>query len=435
MVAASEALPELQFLDIGGGYGVAYRDGQRPLDLPRARRPGGRGAAGGVAAAPAHHPRGRARAHLVARAGHSARHRRLGEGARRSPLRRRRQHRRQHRGAERLPPAPPDRGGRPRGDARARHPHRRLRQHHPFARLPRAGPAAARARARRSACALRDVGRLRLCDVEPLPQPPAPRRGRDRRRATPPHHPARDLRGPRSATQVRRMSGICGWVGEADPTRARRHARRDRLPRRQIDSASAPGVGARLSLVGRPPGQVAGHPARRRRTWSRAPARLAPPVASPARCARANACGRARRTGRPRRRLRRARGGTASGGGSRWCAIRSACARSTTSSTRGTFYFASELKQLLADPRPAGRARPRRAPQVPDVLVRAGRGRARSRRAAAAARARSRAARAASSTSRRTSRCASSIDPALARPQGRGAARSAGSAERRSHGG
>lgn len=34
MVAASAALPALRFLNIGGGYGVAYRDGQRPLDLP-----------------------------------------------------------------------------------------------------------------------------------------------------------------------------------------------------------------------------------------------------------------------------------------------------------------------------------------------------------------------------------------------------------------
>lgn len=33
LIAASEALPDLQFLDVGGGYGVAYREGQTPLDL------------------------------------------------------------------------------------------------------------------------------------------------------------------------------------------------------------------------------------------------------------------------------------------------------------------------------------------------------------------------------------------------------------------
>lgn len=33
MIDASEALPDLEALDLGGGYGVAYRDGQRPLDL------------------------------------------------------------------------------------------------------------------------------------------------------------------------------------------------------------------------------------------------------------------------------------------------------------------------------------------------------------------------------------------------------------------
>lgn len=34
MVAASELLPDLEELDAGGGFGVPYREGQEPLDLP-----------------------------------------------------------------------------------------------------------------------------------------------------------------------------------------------------------------------------------------------------------------------------------------------------------------------------------------------------------------------------------------------------------------
>ena len=34
-IAAAEALPDLEALDLGGGYGVAYRDGQGPLALER----------------------------------------------------------------------------------------------------------------------------------------------------------------------------------------------------------------------------------------------------------------------------------------------------------------------------------------------------------------------------------------------------------------
>jgi diaminopimelate decarboxylase len=33
MVSACEALPDLQYLDVGGGFGVAYRHEQTPLDL------------------------------------------------------------------------------------------------------------------------------------------------------------------------------------------------------------------------------------------------------------------------------------------------------------------------------------------------------------------------------------------------------------------
>ena len=34
MVAAAAALPDLEYLDVGGGFGVPYKDGQEPLDLP-----------------------------------------------------------------------------------------------------------------------------------------------------------------------------------------------------------------------------------------------------------------------------------------------------------------------------------------------------------------------------------------------------------------
>lgn len=34
MAAAADALPHLDYLDVGGGFGVPYKDGQPPLDLP-----------------------------------------------------------------------------------------------------------------------------------------------------------------------------------------------------------------------------------------------------------------------------------------------------------------------------------------------------------------------------------------------------------------
>ena len=217
------------------------------------------------------------------------------------------------------------------------------------------------------------------------------------------------------------MSGICGCVGEADPSILDAHARRRSTiaaiaptpPSRQASAlgyrwwADRPGKSPAIHRAGPTPGRLRGHARAAGRVAggraAGAPARAAPP----------------RPTDR-RRRLRAAPGGTAR-------ARRLTLLRDPFG-VRSLYYVEHGRRALLRQraeaapgrPGPAGRARSHGAAQVPHLLLRARRGRADARRAAPAARPRRAPGRPAQLDAAPYFTLREAIDPALGRSARRG---------------